>query len=196
MKVCALTAGFSPADCTDLGIGGVTGTGYFITYDAWLSASKTTGANNDIANITLTRTGDRAWKFDFTLGAPVLSSPLTNNVGGKSGFMHSAVIFVPTKDPDQKKQFEDFVNYGKGVWVFELDSRESPFQIYGFDAGLKLSAMDELPNDPSQGGGFSMTWSTPADNTLENRLPVTFRDATNSRTATIALLDALETPVI
>jgi len=56
-----------------------------------------------------------------------------------------------------------------------------------------VTAYEEAPNDPSKGGGIDVTFTTPGDVTLENLPPVTFFDT--SRTATLAALTALKTPV-
>jgi hypothetical protein len=190
--MCKLTLDFAPVDCTTLEIGGVSGKAYGINYADWLTANITTAPDGTISAIVLTETGAKAVEYDLPRGASVPSTPLTVNNGGKSGFSHTIEMFVPTKAQDFKNEIMANVNYSRMVWIIVLDSGIVA-QVFGNDVGLVLSAYDELPNDPSKGGGLMLTWATPTDVTLENKAPVTFGDG--DRATTLAALEALTVAV-
>mgnify|MGYP003669669819 CR=1 FL=1 len=111
----------------------------------------------------------------------------------KSGFTHTLQAFIPSKGMDIKKEIACYVNYRRAVGLLVLDS-SIVAQVFGNDVGLQVTAYEEAPNDPSKGGGFDVTFSTPSDVTLENLPPTTFFDT--SRTVTLAALLALKTPVV
>lgn len=189
MPNCVLTTDILPTDCVSLEIGGVPGVVYGIDHKVWkdhaLVARETDGT---ITGVTLLRSGDKAVKFDLTYGAPIPSTPFTQNNGGKSGFAHTLQMFLATKDQAIKKEISGYGNFGKMVWIVVLESSVVA-NVYGDDVGMRLSAYDELPNDPAKGGGMDVTFSTPTDATLENMPPKTFFDT--DRATTIAALDAL-----
>lgn len=181
-----------PADCVSLESGGVSGAAYGIDYEVWKRATITESADGTITAITLTETGDQAIKYDLPYGASVPSTPFTQNNGGKSGFSHSVQMFLPTKLQAIKKELAGYGNFGRMVWIVVLDASVVA-NVFGNDMGLRLSAYDELPNDPAKGGGIDVTWSTPTDATLENLPPRTF--FTTDRATTLAALETLLTPV-
>lgn len=187
-----LETDFSPVDCTSLEIGGVTGKLYLIDYIDWLTATVTRDTDGSISAIALTNQGAKAVEYDLPRGASVPSTPLTINNGGKSGWAHTVQAFIPTKDMAIKKELACYVNYRRVVAIVVLDS-SIVAQVFGADIGLQLTAYEEAPNDPSKGGGLDVTFTTPADVTLENLPPSTFFDT--DRTTTLEALTALKTAV-
>ena len=101
-------------------------------------------------------------------------------------------MFLPTKDQAIKAKLAGYANFSRMVWITVLDATVTA-NVLGNDVGMRISAYDELPNDPSKGGGIDITFSTPTDATMENLPPVTFFDT--DRATTIAALEALLTPV-
>ena len=192
MANCPITTDLLPSDCTSLEIGGVSGAVYGIDFEVWKRATITADVDGSISAISLTQTGDKAVKYDLTYGAPIPSTPFTQNNGGKSGWAHTLQMFLPTKDQEIKKELAGYANYGRIIWIVVLDASVTA-NVYGNDVGMRISAYDELPNDPAKGGGIDVTFSTPTDATLENLPPVTFFDT--DRATTIAALDALIVPV-
>ena len=187
-----LTTDFIPVDCTDLEVGGVSGLLYLLDYEDYLRATVTTGSSGEISAIVLTTTGAKATEYALPRGATIATSPLTINNGGKSGYTHTLQAFIPTKSMEIKKELACYVNYRRVVAIVVLDSSVVA-QVFGAGVGLQVTAYEEAPNDPSKGGGIDVTFTTPGDVTLENLPPVTFFDT--SRTATLAALTALKTPV-
>lgn len=188
-----LTSDFIPASCTALEIGGVSGKLFLINYDDWITATVTRAADGTITAAALTTTGAKAVEYDLPRGAPIVTSPLTINNGGKSGWSHSVQAFIPTKLQALKQELACLANYGRVVAVVVLDSGVVA-NVYGNDVGLQMTAYEEAPNDPSKGGGLDITLSTPADVTLENLPPVTF--LSTDRATTLLALDALKVAVI
>lgn len=189
---CKIETDLAFVDCSDLEVGGVSGAVYGIDFEAWRAATITADADGLISAITLTQTGDKAVKYDLPYGAPIPSSPFTQNNGGKSGWSHSLQMFLPTKQQDVKKEIAALANFGRMIWIVVLDASVTA-NVYGNDAGLRLSAYDELPNDPAKGGGIDVTFATPTDATFENLPPATFFNT--DRATTIAALETLLTPV-
>jgi hypothetical protein len=188
-----LATDFIPVDCTSLEVGGVSGKLYLLDYEDYLTSTITRDADGSISAIVLTTTGAKAIEYDLPRGATIATSPLTINNGGKSGFTHTLQAFIPSKGMDIKKEIACYVNYRRAVGLLVLDS-SIVAQVFGNDVGLQVTAYEEAPNDPSKGGGFDVTFSTPSDVTLENLPPTTFFDT--SRTVTLAALLALKTPVV
>ena len=190
---CDIITDYSPANCVALEIGGVSGKAYGINYKDWITATitrdETTGA---ITAVVLTTIGAKAVEYDLPRGASITGSPLTVNDGGKSGFAHSVQMFIPTKDAAIRAELATKMNYGRMVWIIVLDSTIVG-QVFGNDVGLQLTAFEEVNNDPSKGGGMDVTFTTPADVTLENLPPVEFFDT--DRATTEAAYIALKTPV-
>lgn len=193
MADCNITQGFSAADCVSLEQGGVSGDLYLINYNDYLTATITRDVDGTITDITLTNIGAAAFKYELTRGASVLTSPLTVNNGGKSGYLHNVAAFIPTKDQAIKSDLTNLINFGRVIAIPVLDSTVVA-NLYGNDMGLSMTAYEEAPNDPSKGGGLQVTFSTPADTTLENLPAVTVFDT--DRTTTITMLEALLTPVV
>lgn len=193
MPNCEITTDFLPADCISLESGGVSGDVYLLNWNDWLTATITRDpVTKEISAIALTNVGNRAYKYELTRGGSVPTSPLTPNAGGKGGFLHTVVAFVPTKDQSVKADLAKLVNFGRVVAIVVLDSSVVA-NVYGNDVGLAMTAFEEAPNDPSKGGGLQPTFSTPADTTLENLPGITFFNT--DRATTIAALEALLTPV-
>lgn len=190
--MCEISTDFTPADCTDLERGGVSGDLYLINFNDWLTATIVRDADGTITSITLTNPGAKAVKYALPRGAAVPTTPLTVNNGGKGGFAHTVAAFIPTKDQAVKKELASLVNYNRVVAIVVLDATVVS-NVYGNDAGLSMTAFEEAPNDPSMGGGVQMTVSTPADVTTENLPPVTFFNT--DRATTLAALEALRTEV-
>lgn len=191
MPACELTIDLIPSDCLSQPTGGTTGAAYGISYEKWLNATLTVGANGEISAIA-PASGDKFIKYDLPRGATIPTTPLTVNTGGKSGFAHTLVMFVPSKAQDVRDEIAGFANYNKMVWIVVLEGADVPARTLGAENGLSLTAYDELENDPAQGAGFNATFATPADNTLENRPPVNFFNT--DRATTLAALEALLTP--
>ena len=189
---CKINEGLSFVDCTDLEIGGVQGTVYIIDYDVWKRATITKDTNGEISNIVLTQTGDAAYPYVLTRGAPILTSPFTDNAGAKSGWTHSVQMFLPTKEQGTKSQLAGYSNFNRAVLIVILDASVVA-NVYGSDVGLKVTSYEELPNDPAKGGGIDVTFATPTDVTFENLPPSTVKDT--DRATTIAMLEDLTTPV-
>lgn len=192
MPNCVLTTDILPTDCVSLEVGGVSGQVYGIDFEQWRRAIITRFPEGTIDNIILNGTGDKAVKFDLPYGAPIPSTPFTQNNGGKSGFKHTLQMFLPTRDQTIKKEIAGYGNFGKMVWIVVLDSSDVA-NVYGDDVGMRLTAYDELPNDPAKGGGLDVTFSTATDSTLENLPPKQVFQT--ERAMTIAMLDALIIPV-
>lgn len=193
MPDCKLDTGFNPADCVSLEQGGVTGALYLINYDDYLTATVTRGVDNEITAIVLTTVGAKAVKYDLTRGASIPTNPATINTGGKSGFLHTVLSFIPTKDMKVKTELTRLLNFGRVIAIVVLDSSVVA-NVYGNDLGLSLATYEEAPNDPAKGGGIQFTLATPADVTLENLPPATFFDT--DRAITLAALEALLVPVV
>jgi hypothetical protein len=195
MPNCVLTTDFEPSDCVSLGTGGTSGAVYLIDYDAYLEATVTEDATTkEISAIALTTLGSKAIKYDLTRGAPIVSSPLTVNNAGKSGYTHTVQFFVPVKTQALKTELTGYVNFKRAVLIVVIDSVTTPAEVFGNDVGMSVTAFDELTNDPAQGGGFNVTFSTPADVTLEN-LPARNFFITD-RATTLAALETLRTAVV
>ncbi len=192
MAECNITAGFSVADCVGLEQGGTSGDLYLINYNDYLTATITEDPDKTITDIVLTTQGAQAFKFELTRGAPVLTSPLTVNNAGKSGYLHNVAAFIPTKDQATKTDLSNLINFGRVIAIVVLDSTVVA-NVFGNDMGLSMTSYEEAPNDPSVGGGLQIGLSTPADTTLENLPGRTFFDM--DRATTIAKLEALLTPV-
>lgn len=193
MANCDITLGFSVTDCNGLEQGGTAGDLYLINYNDYLTATIVRDPDGTITSITLTTTGAQAFKYELTRGAPVLTSPLTVNNAGKSGYLHNVGAFIPTKDQATKSDLSNLINFGRVIAIPVLDSTVVA-NLFGNDMGLSMTAYEEAPNDPSVGGGLQITLSTPADTTLENLPAVTF--GSGDRATTIAALEALLVPVI
>jgi len=193
MSNCNITVGYAPADCYDLGIGGVTGNLYLINYDDWKTATITRDPDGTITDVALTTSGAAAYKYELTRGGSVPATPLTVNNGGKSGFVHTVAAFIPTRSQSIKAEFEKLTNYGRVIAILVMDDNVVVSEVYGDEAGLVLSAYDETPGDPAKGGGIQPTLGTPGDTTMEVRSPVNFIDT--DRATTIAKLEALLVPV-
>ena len=191
MPACDLTLDLIPADCLSSPTGGTTGAAYGISYEKWLSCTLVVAADGSISSIT-PATGDEFIKYDLTRGATIPTTPLTVNNGGKSGFLHTLQMFVTSKAQDIRDEISGFANYNKLVWIVVIEGADPVARILGADNGLSLTAYDELENDPAKGAGFDVTFSTAADNTLENRPPVNFFDT--DRATTLAALETLLTP--
>lgn len=193
MPACELTIDLIPSDCVSLPTGGTTGAAYGISYEKWLNAVLTVAADGSISAIE-PAVGDEFIKYDLPRGATIPTTPLTVNNGGKSGFAHTLQMFVSSKAQDLRDELAGFANYNKLVWIVVIEGTNPVARIVGAENGLSLTAYDELENDPAKGGGADVTFSTPADNTLENRPPVNFFDT--DRATTLAALTALETPAV
>lgn len=191
---CKIDIGFSPADCFDLGIGGVTGNMYLINFDDWKSATITRSVDKTITDVVLTTVGASAFKYELTRGGAAPASPETVNNGGKSGFAHSVVSFIPTREQAIKTEFAKLANFSRVIAILVMDDNKVVSEVYGDEAGLVLTAFDETPGDPAKGGGIQPTLGTPADTTLETLPPVNFFDT--DRATTIAKLEALLVPVV
>lgn len=191
---CKISIGFAPADCFDLGVGGVTGNMYLINYDAWKTATITRDPDGTITDVVLTEVGEAAFKYELTRGGSVPGTPLTVNNGGKSGFAHAVVSFIPSRLQAIKAEFAKLVNFNRVIAILVMDSNEAVSEVYGDESGLVLSAFDETPGDPAKGGGIQPTLGTPTDTTLETLPPVNF--TTGDRAATIAILELLLVPVV
>jgi len=191
--ICDLSTDFAPADCISLEQGGVSGALYLINYEDYLAATIVRGTDNEITSISLIGTGTKAVKYQLTRGATVPTTPLTVNNGGKSGFLHTILTFIPTKAMDIKTELAGLINFGRVIAIVVLDSTVVA-NVYGNDLGLAMTAYEEAPNDPGKGGGLQITLSTPADVTLENLPPVTFFDT--DRATTLTALEDLLTPVV
>ncbi len=193
MPECRLTGDFAPSDCREFGVGGVTGAVYFIDYEDWLKATITPAADtfNGIEGITLA-SGAEGYKYELVRGGAVPSSPFTKNNAGQSGFTHTVQMFVsPANKQEIKNQWVGYTNYRRVVAIVVMDNQEVS-QVYGRTTGLEVSVYDELPNDPSTGGGFTITLTTPTDTTLEVAPSDSFFNT--DRDTTITALDALTTP--
>ena len=184
---------FSVTDCVGLEQGGVTGDLYLINYNDYLTATITEDVDKTITDIVLTTVGAQAFKFELTRGGAVLTSPLTVNNAGKSGYLHNVGAFIPTKDQATKTDLSNLINFGRVVAIVVLDSTVVA-NVFGNDIGLSMTAYEEAPNDPSVGGGLQITLSTPGDTTLENLPGRTFFDT--DRATTLANLEALLIPVV
>jgi hypothetical protein len=189
---CKLDTDLSFVNCTDLEVGGVSGAVYGIDFEDWRATNPTTDPDGTITAITLIGSGTKAVKYDLPYGAPIASTPFTQNNGGKSGWAHTLQMFLPTKDQSTKSELAGYANFSRMVWIVVLDASVTA-NVFGNDVGLRMSAYDELPNDPAKGGGIDVTFSTPTDATMENLPPVTFFNT--DRATTIAALEALLTPV-
>ena len=190
---CIINIGFSPADCFDLGVGGVTGNMYLINYDDWKSAAITRDADKTITDVVLTTLGSKAVKYELTRGGSVPATPLTVNNGGKSGFAHAVVSFIPSREQAIKTEISKLTNFNRVIAILVMDDNKVVSEVYGDDSGLVLTAFDETPADPAKGGGIQPTLGTPADVSLETLPPVNFFDT--DRATTIAKLEALLIPV-
>jgi hypothetical protein len=189
----SLTTDFDPADCTILEVGGVSGKVYAINYEEWLKSTVTRDpVTGEISAITLATTGEKATLYNLPRGASVVTTPVSVNNGGKSGFTHTVQMFIPTKDQAIKKELVGMLNYGRVVLIVVLDSTIVA-QVFGDGVGLQMTGYEEAANDPSKGGGLDVTFSTPGDVTFENLPPITFFNT--DRATTLAALTALQTPV-
>ncbi len=189
MATCEISLGFSPADCFDLDIGGVTGDMYLINYEHWKTATITRDPDGTITDVVLTESGAAAYKYELTRGGSTPAAPLTRNDGGQSGFAHSVVSFIPTRSQATKSEFAKLTNFGRVIAILVMDSDTAISEVYGDDSGLVLTAFDETPGDPAKGGGIMPTLGTPADTTLEVRPPINFNDG--ARDTTVAKLELL-----
>lgn len=189
-----ISTDFDITSCADLGTGGTSGSIYIFDYDDWLTATITEDATTrEISAIVLTTTGAKATKYSLTRGAPIVSSPATVNNGGKSGYTHTVQFFFPEKTQSYKQELNEYLNCRRVVIAVVIDSKDVPVEIYGNDVGMSMTAFDEVANDAAQAGGFNITFSTPADVTLENMPPRNFIDT--DRATTLAALETLLTPV-
>lgn len=187
-----ITTDFLITDQATLEVGGVVGRMFIFNYDEWVM-STITKADGVITAISLATIGAKSTEYALTRGSIVPSTPLTVNNGGKGGFVHTLPIFIATKSQAVKNELASKINLGRSVIVVLLDS-SIVAQVFGDGVGLQLTAYDELPNDPSKGGGIQCTFSTPTDVTVENMPPATC--FITSRAATIAMLEATKTPVV
>lgn len=191
--VCKISGDFIPADCRDFGVGGTTGAVYLVDHEDWLNATLTSDADNTITAIALA-TGAEGFKYDLVRGGAVPSTPFTKNNAGQSGYAHTVQMFVSPSDKQAiKDQWTGYGNYRRVVAVVVLDHQDVS-QVYGRTTGLEISAYDELPNDPSVGGGFTITLTTPTDTTLEVAPADKFFNT--DRATTISDLEALLTPAV
>jgi hypothetical protein len=189
-----LSTDFDLTSCADLGTGGTSGNIYIFDYDDWLTATVTEDATTkEISAIVLTETGAKATKYELTRGAPIVSSPMSVNSGGKSGYTHTVQFYFPQKTQSFKTELNEYLNCRRVVIAVVIDSVLVPVEIYGNDVGMSMTAFDEVANDPAQGGGFNITFATPSDVTLENLPPRNFFDT--DRSTTLAALETLLTPV-
>jgi len=186
--MCQLTVDFAPTNCTTNEKGGVQKDLYLINYDDWVTATKTVTADGTYSAITLTTLGSKAVKYELMRGATVPTSPYAEQTGGKSGWTHTLATFINTKNQALKKELASLANYNRVVAIVVVDA-SIVSMVYGADAGLKLNAWEEAPNDPAKGGGIQLTLATPPDTTLEDLPPVPF--FITSRAATLAALEAL-----
>lgn len=185
-----LTSGFAPEDPLRLEKGGVRDLLYLINYEDWTRAEVVENEKKEITSISLPN-GAYAYEYKLTRGAPILTSPFNVNTGSKSGYTHSVQAFIPTKNQEIKNQFALMGNFNRVVAIVVLDASVVA-NVYGFEAGLSLTASEESPNDQNKGGGFDVTLSTPGDTTFETLSPQTFKVG-NSRQATEqALKDLLQ----
>jgi hypothetical protein len=192
MPGCKLTSDFIPVDCRDAGIGGTSGAVYFIDYDDWINSAKVQDADNTYTGVTLPAGGSEAIKYDLFRGAPVPSSPYSQNDGGQSGFTHTLSMFVsPSNKQSVKDQWVGYGNYRRVVAIVVLDHQDVA-QVYGVTTGMSISAYDELPNDQATGGGFTLTLTTPTNTTLE--IAPSDKFFNTDRATTITALEALLTP--
>ncbi len=189
---CELTTDFAPVNCTTLEVGGVSGKAYGINFEDWITATLVAADDGALSAITLTTTGVKAVEYDLIRGSSITGSPLSINDGGKGGFTHSIQMFIPWKDSAMRAELAGKINFGRMVWIIVLDS-SIVAQVYGNDGGLQMTAFEEVNTDQSKGGGMDVTFSTPANVTLENLPPVEFFDT--DRATTLAALVALKTPV-
>ncbi len=192
---CQLTTNYTPSDCRDLGVGGTTGSVYFIDYDAWSRATLNAAASGDgsIDGITLNGTGDKAIKYDLFPNSMTPDSPFTKNDAGQSGYTHTVPFFMsPSNKQTYKNDWVGYGNFNRVVAIIVMNNSEVS-QVYGRTTGLELSAYSELPADQSTGGGFTVTLTTPTTTTLEVAPSDSFFNT--DRATTIAALEALLTPV-
>jgi hypothetical protein len=194
MPDCKIDIGFAPADCFDLGVGGVTGNMYLINYDDWKTATITRDVDGTITDVVLTTVGAAAFKYELTRGGSVPATPFTKNNGGKSGFAHAVVSFIPSRLQAIKAEFAKLANFNRVIAILVMDSNVAVSEVYGDESGLELTAFDETPGDPAKGGGIQPTLGTPTDTTLETLPPVNFTDG--ARATTIAKLELLLIPVV
>lgn len=189
-----ISTDFEPVNCVDLERGGVAGVVYGINYADWLNATVTREAiTGAISAIVLTETGTKAVKYSLTRGAMPTAVEAAINNGGKSGLIHSVPMFLPSKDATLRAEVIGSLNFNRMVWIVVLDSTIVS-QVFGNDVGLSITGITEANVGPDKGGGFDAIFSTPADVTSENLLPVEFFDT--DRVTTLAALEALLTPVV
>jgi len=194
MAATKIVTDFNPVNCTDLEVGGVNGVAYGINYADWLTATITADAvTGAISAVVLTESGSKAVKYSLTRGGIPTAVEAAINNGGKSGFLHSVPMFLPTKDDALRQEIVTKLNFGRMIWIVVLDSGIVA-QVFGNDVGLALTAFTEANVDPAKGGGFDATFSTPADVTSENLPPVEF--FVTDRATTLAALETLLTPVV
>ncbi len=185
-----ITSNLSISDCTSLPNSGVTGPVYLVDYDDWLACTVSEDeTTKDISDIT-PPSGVKFVKYDLTRGGAVLTNPLTVNAGGKSGFIHTAEMFVPTKLQKMRSELMPYINFKRLVAIFLLDGYPVA-RVYGRELGLVVSVFDEPQNDPAMGGGFKMTLTTPGDTTMETLPP--YNLLKTDRAVTLELLESLLT---
>ena len=193
---CQLTTDFTPSDCRDVGVGGLTGAVYFIDYDSWSRATITdaVSGNGSIEAITLNGTGDQAIKYDLFPNSMTPDTPFTKNDAGQSGFTHTVPMFISPSFRQLKNEWVGYGNFRRVVAIIVTNNDvDSVAMVYGRTTGLELSAYSELPADQSTGGGFTITLTTPTTTTLEVAPSDAFFNT--DRATTIAALEALLTPV-
>ncbi len=184
---CKLLSDFEVPGCTGLGRSGVSGVVYLLAYEAWQGSARIEDSSTgEISGVTL-KTGDKAVKYTLPITAPVPSTELVKNTGGKSGFKHTLVMYIPSASQTLKSELVSTVNFERLVAIVVLDSEEVA-NVYGSDSGLVMTSYGETPADPANGGGLMVTLST-IETGLENLPPVTFKKT--DRPTTLAALEAL-----
>ncbi len=197
MSGCKLTKSFEITDCNSLQPGGVTGVVYLINFDDLLKGTIVHEggiASNVVQSIALPE-GTKMVRYGLSMTSTVPTPELVRNEGGRNGYKHSVVFYMPNLTQDVRTEMNKLLNFSKCAAIVMLNSKEIA-DLYGLNCGLVLTGFEENNTDAAVSGGVKVTLSTP-ESGLE-ALPGHFVKAVQKgdetvRAATVAMLDGLST---
>jgi len=155
-------------DCDALQQGGIENYIYILNYSEWKNATVTLdGTTEEIASITLTETGDAAYKITCPKSSNIIATSVMRAVDGVDGFDDQVDVRINSIEQLDRTNLQR-IRFNKVVIIVPLlDGRA---QIFGgkvnatpeaVGVGLRLSDWQDNPGDAGVGGTLQFVAKTP-----------------------------------
>ena len=132
-----------------------------------------TQVENGVCSEFVLKNGASAYEYTSEKNAFEGNSPLAKKTY-RNMFDHSVLCRVFNKTQQVKTELNALAN-GKGVAIVknvDVHNDETRSEIYGFDSGLEMSALD-APTTDADGVQYNFTLAS-GDNAKESQLPLSF----------------------